>query len=384
MKIAIITPVFPPYAGGIGAVAFEHAKYMKQKGEELTVFTPLYPNHNKDHIDPVAVKRLKPLFSYGNAAYVPALYRFIKEFNVVHLHYPFFGGAEVIWRHRRKLKRRGIKVVVHYHMDVVGTGIMKTFFSIHKKIFLPKLIKMADRVIVTSNDYAKNSDIAKLFDKYQQKFREVPNGVNTKIFIPAEKSEKILSKHNIQPSQKIVLFVGGLDKAHYFKGVDVLIEAMSRLKQSSYDWRLVIVGSGDLQKEYESLASQLHIDAKTVFAGYVTEQDLPLYYQSADCVVLPSIDKSEAFGMVLVEAMACGKPVVASNLAGVRSVFTENKEGLLSKIKDADDLATKINYILNNEELVKDFGIKSRQKAVTTYDWNVLGEKILKIYEEIK
>lgn len=383
MKIAIVTPTFPPYAGGIGNVAAFNAKELVKLGHKVTVFTPKY-EEVKEEITDVEIKRIPPLISYGNAAFVPALSWMLEGYEIIHLHYPFFGGAETLWLYKRKFKKKGAKIVLHYHMDVVGQGIFKLIFSIHKLIGLSKIVKMSDKVIFTSIDYGKNSDLAKKYEKHPEKFVEVPNGVDSKNFTPQEKDSALLAKHEINPEEKVVLFVGGLDKAHYFKGVEYLIEAMSRLKQTQYKWKLIIVGEGELKKQYQDLAGQLKLNLQTIFTGYVSNDDLPKYYNLADVVVLPSVDKSEAFGLTLVEAMSCGKPVIASDLAGVRSVVEDGINGLLIKPEDPDDLAAKINFILSNEAKAIEFGKTGYRKVKQKYDWQIIGRQLNELYESLR
>ncbi len=383
MKIAIVVSTFPPYAGGIGNVAAANARELVRLGHSVTVFTPAYAAVTEEVTD-TTVKRVPPLFTYGNAAFVPSLHWMLKGFDIIHLHYPFFGGAETLWLYRRTLKKKyKAKIIVHYHMDVVGERVLAFFFTLHKLFFLPRIVKLADKVLVTSADYAKYSYLAKFLNKDPQHFYELPNGVDATRFSPTTKDVGVMERHGITADEHVVLFVGGLDQAHYFKGVGYLIEAMSRLKQAPYLWKLVIVGEGDLKIGLQSLAKQLHIDSRTVFSGYVEHHDLPKYYNIADVVVLPSIDKSEAFGLALVEGMACAKPVVASNLAGVRSVIDDQKNGLLVELKNADDLAAKINYILANPDVAVQFGVEGRKKVEERYSWGRIGEELERVYKAL-
>lgn len=380
MKIAIITSTFPPYAGGIGNVALFNARELAKLGHQVTIFTPLY-EPVKEEVTDIEIKRIKPFLKYGNAAFVPALGWMLKGYDIIHLHYPFFGGAEVVWFYKRKFRKSGAKIILHYHMDVMGEGIFKTIFNIHRKFCLPKIIKMSDKIIFTSMDYGKNSYLAKYLEKDLEKFVEVSNGVDTKNFSPQPKDHNLMKKYEIDQDDKVVVFVGGLDKAHYFKGVEYLIAAMGRLRQTDYSWKLIIIGKGELQKEYENLASQLKLDFKVFFAGYVPNEDLPKHYNLADVVVLPSIDKSEAFGLTLVEGMSCGKPVVATDLAGVRSVVTDKMDGLLVQPKNSDDLAAKLNYFLSNPDEVESFGKAGLRKAKLKYDWAIIGQKLDELYK---
>src|SRR3989338_4036703 len=383
MKIAIITPTFPPYAGGIGNVAAANARELIKLGHEVRVFTPQYGPVTEEITD-VPIQRIKPLLRYGNGALITSFGWMLRGFDILHLHYPFFGGAEMIWLQRSKLKARGSKLIIHYHMDVVGEGMLKAFFKLHKKILLPRIIKMANRVIVTSLDYARQSNIAAAIERQPNHFVEVPNGVDLQSFTPQPKPPALLKQHGIDPEDKVVLFVGGLDRAHYFKGVSYLIEAMSRLRETDYSWRLVVVGSGELASAYRDLAAQLNIGSKTVFTGYVPGELLPQDYQLADVAVLPSVDASEAFGLTLVEAMACAKPVVATNLPGVRSVVQDGQNGLLVNPKDADDLASKIHYLLANPAVGQQFGQAGRRKVEQQYDWRIIGKQLDELYHKLK
>ena len=155
---------------------------------------------------------------------------------------------------------------------------------------------------------------------------------------------------------------------------------MSRLTQATSGWNLVIVGEGELKSRYQALAARLKIESRAKFVGYVAEKDLPKYYNLADVVVLPSIDKSEAFGLVL----ACAKPVIASNLPGVRSVVAEKVDGLLVEPRNIDELANKINYLLLNPELGVKYGKAGRVKVEAQYSWQIIGMQLDQLYQSLK
>ena len=320
MKIAIVVSTFPPYRAGIGNVACQQALALARLGHQVEIFTPDYGE--KEKFNNFKVHYLKPLFKYGRAALVLGLAKKLKagDFDIVQVHMPAgFNLAEgVCWA---KLTGRIKKYAVFYHMDIVGSGWLKLVYNFYTKLIMPFIIKAADKVIVTSLDYGRQSNIAWLKDK----LIEVPNGADTKTFCPTEKDAGLLEKYNLA-GKKIIGFVGGLDEAHYFKGVDKLIKAFYSLynfgRQAGdiRECRLLIIGQGDLKRDYQNLAHQLGLADKVIFTGFVPDDDLPKHYNLIDVLVLPSIDKSEAFGLVLVEAMACGKPVVASDLPGVRTV----------------------------------------------------------------
>lgn len=378
MKIAIISPVFPPYRGGIGTAAYTEAVELSRRGHEVTVFAPRRGGRGKafnSREEKFKLHRLRPVFKYGNAAWLPQLSWKLKNFDVVHLHYPFFGGAEVVGRSARKLKRRGVKIVITYHHDVVGKGWLGKFFKWHTKKLMPKILAAADKIIVSSFDYAEHSNIKETVAKNPERFVEVPFGVDTEKFFPAPAEDELLKKLSLKSGEKVVLFVGGLDRAHYFKGLEVLIKAKTQVPNA----KILVIGDGDLRPHYEKMSADFKMADKIIFAGSVSLEDLPNYYRLADIVVLPSLDQSEAFGIVLIEAGASGKPVIASNLPGVRSVIDYGANGFTVEPGNVRQLAEKINYLLDNPETAKEFGENGGTKVLEKYDLKKMGEKLEKI-----
>ena len=189
-----------------------------------------------------------------------------------------------------------------------------------------------------------SGDLALYVEKLRDRLVELPFGVDVKRFVQKKETDF--------KNETTFLFVGGLNRAHYFKGVEHLISAKCKVKSA----KLLIVGDGDLRSYYRDLAGRLGVHNDVIFAGKSSDEDLPQYYNLANVVVLPSIDKSEAFGIVLTEAMACGKPVIASDLPGVRSVVEHEANGFLVEPKNENILAEKINLILLSRELRKKFG----------------------------
>src|SRR5262249_22381799 len=155
-----------------------------------------------------------------------------------------------------------------------------------------------------SLDYARSGLCAPFVDG---RTLELPPTVDTTRFFPA-----------VAPAEKIILQVGGLDRAHYFKGVRVLIDAMARLRD--VPCHAVVVADGHMRAEYEAAARAAGVADRVTFAGRVDDADLPALEQQASAFAFPSTDKSEAFGIAALEAMASGVPVVASALPGVRTI----------------------------------------------------------------
>lgn len=190
---------------------------------------------------------------------------------------------------------------------------------------------------------------------------------------------------NEERKEKVILFVGGLDKAHYFKGLENLLKAVNLLKKDFADGiKLNIVGEGDMKPYYKDLSKSLKIEKYVNFAEGIDDSKLVSYYNYCDVAVLPSVNKGEAFGLVLLEAMACAKPVVASNLPGVRSVFKKGRHGLLAKPNDVVDLANKLRTILNDKKLAREMGERGREFVENRYSWKKIGKKLDVIYHYVK
>jgi len=142
-----------------------------------------------------------------------------------------------------------------------------------------------------------------------------------------------------------------------------------------------VVGEGDLKKDYEDLAQELKISERTVFVGNVGLENLVRFYNLADVFVLPSISSSEAFGLVLLEAGACAKPILVSDLPGPRTLVKEGTNGFLIKPGDVNDLAEKIKLIFRTQP--QEMGERGRKMVLEKYDSRVLAKKLEAIYEKI-
>lgn len=340
MRVAVVVSTYPPYPGGMGNVAYAHAEALRRAGHDVTVLAPGIG--------------LRPLYRIGNAAVVPQLLWRLIGFDVIELHVPFFGGAEWVWLWKR-LFGRGTRLVIMYHMDTVGRGPAAAVFATHRNLFLEPLLKAADRIIVTSRDYLVSSLASYLTE--DPRIREVPLWVEAERFTPDP------SKRDV----KTAIFVGGLDSAHYFKGVDILLEAFSKTLASVPDARLVIVGDGDLRGTYERRAKELGLAGNVRFAGKAPDAELRDLYIRSLFHVLPSVDRSEAFGLVTLEAAASGIPSVVSDLPGVRAVVEQGKTGLIVPPGDASALSEAMTGLFLDPDRAAGMGAAARERVLARY-----------------
>ncbi len=370
MRIAQIVCTFPPYAGGIGNSAHNIGELLTPKHEVNTFFPQYRKKEEKKNTDKQKLIPLRPCLKYGNGAVLIQLIWKLQKFDCLYLHYPFFGTSEIIWLLKSTMLRQK-KLVIHYHMDTLGLSRTAKILSFPSKLVSKSLFKKADAIIVSSIDYIKNGQMKNFYQKNSSKFFEVPFGVDTEEFSPSRSS---------QNSRTSILFVGGLDTAHYFKGVDKLLEAAAHLEEN--DWHINIVGEGDLKPFYQRKTKKLGLEEKVSFLGKLDRKKLIQIYRESEIFVLPSTDSSEAFGIVLIEAMACGLPVVASDLPGVRKVFENQKEGYLAKTGEVESLANKIGLLLRDPARREKMGVAARKKAEAEYSLSTMRQRLNQILEK--
>lgn len=388
MKIAQIVCTFPPYRGGIGNSVYNISDVLSDLGHEVTVFTPNYdcPDDKNEFTDQLAgpedkftIRRLKPVVKFGNGAFIPQLFFKLNGFDIVHLHYPFYGALKAVLL-KKLLSGKKMKLILHYHMDNQAAGFKGFIFYLYKILFLPILARAAKIITCASLDYIKHSNLGKYYRLRPDKFRQISFGVNLDQFV--------IYHDNLNDSRqhKVLLFVGGLDRAHYFKGLENLIKGLAEItKNPKFSSTILnVVGCGDLLAYYKKLAHDLAVGQSVIFNQAVDNSKLVDFYNYCDCLVLPSINQAEAFGLVLLEAMACAKPVITSNLPGVRSVFKNKKQGLLVEPGNLRDLIKKIQMILGNKERALAMGKAGRELVEKKYTWLKVGKKLDSIYYHVK
>ncbi|MCX6714638.1 MAG: glycosyltransferase family 4 protein [Candidatus Uhrbacteria bacterium] len=381
-KIAQVVCTYPPYHGGMGKVAFEYTERLRARGYNVHVFTsqmenPLLAKEGAGGgRDPEYIHRIPAILSIGNAGVMPSLFNRLKGFDLVHVHYPFFGGAEPVIV--RKALRHDQGLVMTYHMDAVATGFRGAIFEAHKQVLFPWIANRCDRILVSSKDYYESSALAKL-DSVKDRVEIHPFGVDLKTFSPGVE-EDLQMQLGISKTVPVLLFVGGLDRAHHFKGLPVLLES---LKDLSQPFHLVVVGSGDLKATYEVLVRMHHLETRVTFVGSVSNEDLPRYYALADVFVFPSVRRAEAFGLVALEAAACGVPTIASSLPGVRSVVLDGDTGLLVTPEDVGALRGAIELLLTRTDLREQLGRSARLHAEAHFSWEPLMTQLEATYKSV-
>jgi glycosyltransferase involved in cell wall biosynthesis len=268
----------------------------------------------------------------------------------------------------------GPPLVLQYQMDVVAVSWKARLFQLHRHLILPRILRVADAIVVSSADYAESSFLARHLPHLASRIRAIPNGVDLNYLTNVRDARDNLARAGLD-DRPIVFFLAKLDRTHYFKGLYILIEALAMVPEV----QLLIGGDGEWRSEYEAQA-RARLGDRAHFLGDVPDDLLPAYYRTADVVALPSTDRTEAFGFVLIEAMACGTPVVASRLPGVRTLVEEGRNGYLVEPGNPIDLAEKlVRCVRETAEL----GPQARDLVVERYSAEGVGKQLLDLYRAI-
>lgn len=258
------------------------------------------------------------------------------------------------------------KILLTVHADIVEELKYRSFsllrLLIRRKLdyfFVKQLIRRSSTV----------SAVSSIVKNYTRNFTDseihiIPNGINLDLF----------KQQKIQEVRPTLLFIGRLSE---IKRIDLLLRAIPKIKNSIPDVRVIIIGEGPEKENLLTLSKHLNIDKNVEFRGFVSESVKIESLYRASLFVLPS--GYEGFGIVLMEAMASGKAVVASDSGGIPYVVEDNKTGLLFKDNDLEDLAEKVSYLLSNPELCKKMGEKGRERA-QKFSWDNVAKMYLSLY----
>lgn len=375
MKILIVLPYYFPYISGMTVYAQRLAEGLAKRGHEVRV---LAHNHShfqeKENLNGVEIFRVPALIKFGRGIFSPWM---TKKFlsllawaDVVNIHAPFFECGLLA----RMARSRGKKVFLTYHCDLILTGLLAPIIvdSLHK-ISIGEAAKNSDAIIMNSKSYAAES-YAK---KFLYKTLAIPPPLDDSKFRKVS-ANNFKKKYGIGKKDFVVGFLGRLTRE---KGLEYLVEATKLLGKKIKNLKILIGGEGVLVAggRPESVVSILKKRiaelglGNVIFTGNVPDSEINEFFSSLDVFVLPSVSRLESFGMVQVEAMFCGCPVIASNIAGVSEAVRKTGFGILVGPKNPKSIAdavieickNKKKYLPSRSAVVKKFGIK---KALDAYE----------------
>jgi len=366
--------------GGVENVAYNLTVKMMELGHEIYFFSSaINRTESIEKYQKITIYRYKKSFNIGRS---PVSFDFLYKPlqlkinpDIIHAH---LGNLPAPLTAYWFAKKKNKPFIITYHGDHIGQfgdPLRRTGVFLHRLCFADFLLSKAD-VIIALSEYNVNE--SKYLKKYREKITVIPNGINLEEFnIPLSK-EEARKQLDIPLDKKIILFVGNLIQ---IKAPDVLIDAMKKIVKEIPESHLIFVGDGVIRSQLEIQIKKLGIETYVTFVGSVIDTyKKVLYYKAADVFVLPSF--SEGFPIVLLEASACGLPLVVSGLESFRSIVRENYNGLFSKTGDQDDLANKIIFLLQNEDVIKKYGKNAKEK-VKTFTWNRIAKETEKLYFDI-
>jgi glycosyltransferase involved in cell wall biosynthesis len=372
MKVALVAPYFHPHIGGVESHVLALARELVKMGHGVQVFTSRHAElKESDFVEGIQVRRVPMRMMLFDTPMTPKLMSALQgeRWDIIHAHSPPPLSA---YYAARASKRANIPFVYTHHCDPEIRSLLgRAVTWVYYRTLLTYTLRRASRIIVYTESYAATS--VALW-KYPTAL--VPTGLDLSRFGPQSDGLWVRRRHGVE-TDKVVLFVGRLT-AH--KGIQTIIEAAALTGPGV---KFLLVGPGEFPASWERRIRQLKVEDRIIVAGKVPESDLPAYYSACDLLVLPSVSRLEAFGLVLVEAMASGKPVVASDLPGVRDVIKNEKTGLLCEPFNAKDLAARIAAIISDEKVGAGMGAAGRRLAEEKYSWDVIGKKIVQVYEKV-
>jgi glycosyltransferase involved in cell wall biosynthesis len=235
------------------------------------------------------------------------------------------------------------------------------------------VLDRADRILVAS---PAMRDTALQLEGYRHKCVVVPYGIEPAALARTATTDRRARDLRARARGPLLLFVGRLVP---YKGVDVLIRAMR-----SVDAHLVVIGDGPLRAALEGLATDTRVGERVTFAGTVDDNEVLAHYHACDALVLPSVTRAEAFGMVQIEAMACGKPVVSTDLpSGVPWVNQHRESGLVVPPSDVEALSVALQTLTRDAALRETRGAGARRRVAAEFTAERMAGRTMALYEEI-
>jgi len=375
MKIALVSPYDFAFPGGVTNHIAALEQQFTKMGHQVRIIAPASKAASNIDEKLIPIGRPRPVPSSGSIARVtisPWLSSRIKavldeeKFDIIHLHEPLMPMLCTTVLRLSQTANVGTfhaSGVQSWH-EFMGYNFARPLST----MLLKRWFRRLDGKIAVSKPAMEYA--CKYFKGY---YNIIPNGIDLERFSP-----EVSPIDRFCDGKVNILFVGRLEKR---KGLNYLLKAYKRVKREIPESRLIVVGPGTrLRRKYEREVMGAGLE-DVVFVGYASCEELPRYYKTADIFCAPATGW-ESFGIVLLEAMAMGKPVVASNIAGYASVLTHGDEGLLVPPRDEKMLAQALVSLMGDEPLRKQMGARGRAKA-QEYGWDRIARRVLDYYARV-
>jgi len=402
MRVLHVGKYFPPFSGGIENFMVDLMAACSSKS--LNVAAIVHDHTGSTLLDrelirfddkpPITLFRVK---TYGQLLFAPispgflfALWRAIKEFNpdIIHIHMPntsafFLFCLPLAWR---------IPWIIHWHSDVIFPR-KRLLLNMAYRLYKPLencLLKCVKQIIVTSPNYMESSQI--LAD-YRNKCTVIPLAIDENRFrSPNQKmlkqadalwSKKTLNLKSHSSSESLKLLCIG--RLTLYKGHDILIRAVASTPEIHSAIKVLIIGQGERQNELNQLLQTLDIGNSVELLGYQSDEIVTALLATCDLICLPSIDRSEAFGVVLLEAMYFGKPAIVSDIrgSGMTWVVKHGKSGWRFPVNDSGELVDLIMNIIQNPSQLERLGSFALNRYRQKFSLALCAQKTIALYQSI-
>lgn len=367
MNVVHVGKYYWPYCRGIET----YLRLLCERLKDTVNLEVLVANNSRktvhEVVNGVSVTRLGRLAEIAATSFclsLPAALRKRKP-DIVHIHLPN-PWAELCYY----LAGCPGKLVVSFHSDIIRQRVL---LQLHKPLHRA-FLRRADAIIAaTPNHISFSPFLSKL---NSEKCTVIPYGIDLNEYSQTDDITALAGKLRQEYGAPLILFTGHLV---YYKGVDILLKAMTQT-----DAHLVVVGTGPLEKQLADQVAELSLTARVHFLGTVSQETLVALYHACDLFCLPSTYRSEAFGIVQLEAFAAGKPVISTNLpSGVPWVNRDGISGLIVPPADPDALANAINSLLSNDDQRITLGQGAYQRVTEMFTADRMAQETLALYKKL-
>ncbi len=381
-KICLVTHFFPPHIGGIEKVAYEQCKRLAKLGYQISVLTSKTGKQNERYAEGIKV------FSYSiiniaekfGVPYPVLSFKSYKNFtevirkcDIVHAHGHAYMSSYIACKVAEKYKKPF--VLTQHNTFIDYRSWLNIVEHVNDWTVGRLVLKGSDRVITVSR---KTMEYVLKLGADMSKTSVMHNGVDTTFFHPMNREES-RDKLGLPKNKTLILTIRRLV---YKNGLDTFIEAAALLAQEFPHLLFIVIGKGPNRKLIEKRVRELRIDDNVRLAGFVPEELLPLHYNAADYFVIPS-SSGEGLPLVLLEAMACGLPVIATAVGGTPEIIKDMKNGALVPPRNPEALAETISKFLSNKELGLAIGEEAKKIVEEKFSWEENVHRLQKVYGEI-
>jgi rhamnosyl/mannosyltransferase len=367
LRILQVGKYYAPIRGGIENLVHALSRGLARQHEVTALVFNRGRETVQETMEGVRIIRVGSLGLVQSVEIAPAFLRWIAKVptDMITVHMPNPLGELATW-----LSRPAVGVVLMYHSDIVRQRALKFLYS----PFLNAILRRADRIVVTSRRYMESSET---LGPFKTKCAVIPLGLDLDDYAVTPEVDARAAELRREHGEEMVLFVGRLV---YYKGVDILLRSAP-----GFRGKIVVAGEGPLREKLAAMVGEMGIEDRVTLLGNVPHLEKLALYRACKVAVLPATHRSEAFGLVQVEAHACGRPVVSTDLdSGVPFVNQDGVSGLIVPPSDPVALGAAIGRLLTDQELRGRLGDQARRRALEEFSLERMMRDMVALYDEVR